>query len=309
MLTGVRVTDRVLGLGRCNYAIVHEVEYKGLKCAGKRVHKVLLLSSSAPGRDRIISQFEEECHLHSLLHHPNIVQFLGIHFQQGEQLPILVMELLPIRLDACIDQYGILPKEISYSILHDVSLGLHYLHNQTYPIIHRRLTSHNIFLTSKMTAKITDFGNARIINPNVMDNIELSSGPGTLVYMRLAAYMPPEAFIQNPRYDKSIDVFCYGMIMIHVFSGEVPNPLMPPVDIDKESHQVRVLSEVERREKYLRAIGSDHLAMKLILKCIDNDPRQRPTTNEILQQLKRINQKSEFILVSRHLSHLLARKR
>ena len=41
---------------------------------------------------------------------------------------ILVMEFLPTNLTSCIEQYGILPKEISYSILHDVTLGSYYLH-------------------------------------------------------------------------------------------------------------------------------------------------------------------------------------
>ena len=38
-LTGVRVTDRKLGHG--SYATVLELEYMGLKCAGKRIHKLL----------------------------------------------------------------------------------------------------------------------------------------------------------------------------------------------------------------------------------------------------------------------------
>ena len=39
-LTGVRVTDRELGLG--SYATVLELEYVGLKCAGKKIHELLI---------------------------------------------------------------------------------------------------------------------------------------------------------------------------------------------------------------------------------------------------------------------------
>ena len=39
-LTGVRVTDRKLGHG--SYATVLELEYMGLKCAGKKIHELLL---------------------------------------------------------------------------------------------------------------------------------------------------------------------------------------------------------------------------------------------------------------------------
>ena len=130
-LTGVRVTDRELGHG--SYATVLELEYMGLKCAGKKIHELLLRQGDT---SYTVRRFKEECRLLSQVRHPNIVQFLGVYFQQGVQTPILVMEFLPNNLTSCIEQYGILPKEISYSILHDVALSLCYLHSQTPAIIH-----------------------------------------------------------------------------------------------------------------------------------------------------------------------------
>ena len=113
-LTGVRVTDRELGHG--SYATVLQLEYMGLKCAGKKIHNLLLRQGRG---SYTVRRFEEECRLLSQVHHPNIVQFLGVYFQQGVQAPILVMEFLPMNLTSCIEQYGILPKEVCYSILHD----------------------------------------------------------------------------------------------------------------------------------------------------------------------------------------------
>ena len=158
-LTGVAVTDRELGHGA--YATVVELEYNGLKCAGKKIHELLLRQGDT---SYTVQNFEKECHMISRVRHPNIVQFLGVYFQQGVRVPILVMEFLPTNLTSCIEQYGILPKEISYSILHDVALGLCYLHSQTPPIIHRDLSSNNVLLTPNMTAKISDLGVARILN-------------------------------------------------------------------------------------------------------------------------------------------------
>ena len=175
-LTGVRVTDRELGQG--SYATVLELEYMGLKCAGKQIHDLLLRQGDA---SYTVRRFEEECRLLSQVRHPNIVQFLGVYFQQRVQAPILVMEFLPTNLTSCIEHYGILPKEISYSILHDVSLGLCYLHSQTPPIIHRDLASNNVLLTPNMTAKISDLGVARILQVSHM-----TQAPGT------PAYMPPD---------------------------------------------------------------------------------------------------------------------
>ena len=154
-LTDVVVSDRELGHG--SYATVYEVEYMGLKCAGKKIHDLLLRQ----GDDSYtVRRFEEECLLLSQIRHPNIVQFLGVHFQEGVRAPILVMEFLPTNLTSCIEQYGVVPNDISYSILRDVALGLRYLHGQTPPIIHRDLSSNNVLLTANMTAKISDLGSS-----------------------------------------------------------------------------------------------------------------------------------------------------
>ena len=204
-LSLVQVTDRELGHG--SYATVLELEYMGLKCAGKKIHELLLKQGDI---SYAIFRFEEECRLLSQIRHPNIVQFLGVYFQEGVQVPILVMEFLSTNLTSCIEQYSILPNEISYSILHDVALGLCHLHSQMLPIIHRDLSSNNVLLTSNMTAKISDMDVARILELTPLQASHMTQTPGT------PAYMPPEVMIANPKYDTSVDKFSYGIMMIHI---------------------------------------------------------------------------------------------
>ena len=271
-LTGIRVTDRELGHG--SYATVLELDYMGLKCAGKKIHKYLLRQGDT---SYTIRRFEEECRLLSQIRHPNIVQFLGVHFQEGKQVPILVMELLHSNLTSCIEQYGIIPKETGFSILHDVALGLCYLHSQTPPIIHRDLSSNNILLTSNMIAKISDLGVARILNLTPLQVSHMTQTPGT------PTYMPPEVIIANPKYDTSVDVFSYGILMIHVFCGKWPEPQIGP--IRTEPGKMIPVSEAERREIFLDVIGSDHPLMDLILKCIDNHPQTRAHASEMVERL------------------------
>ena len=272
-LTGVRVTDRELGHG--SYATVLELEYMGLKCAGKKIHELLLRQGDASYQVR---RFEEECCLLSQVRHPNIVQFLGLCFQQRVRAPILVMEFLPTNLTSCIEQYGILPKEISYSILHDVALGLCYLHSQTPAIIHRDLSSNNVLLTPNMTAKISDLGVARILNLTPLQVSRMTQTPGT------PAYMPPEVMIANPKYDTSVDEFSYGIMMIHMFSGRWPEPQVGQVRAEPGGRMIPV-SEAERREVFLQAIGNDHPMMDLIRKCIDNYVQSRAHASEIVERL------------------------
>ena len=272
-LTGVRVTDRELGHG--SYATVLELEYMGLKCAGKKIHELLLRQGDA---SYTVRRFEEECRLLSQVRHPNIVQFLGVYFQQRVRAPILVMEFLPTNLTSCIERYGILPKEISYSILHDMALGLCYLHSQTPPIIHRDLSSNNVLLTPNMTAKISDLGVARILNLTPLQVSRMTQTPGT------PAYMPPEVMVANPKYDTSVDEFSYGIMMIHMFSGQWPEPQVGQIRPEPDGTMTPV-SEAERREVFLRAIGNDHPLMDLILKCIHNYPKSRAHASEIVGRL------------------------
>ena len=271
-LTGVKVTDRELGHG--SYATVLQLEYMGLKCAGKKIHELLLRQGDTSYQVR---RFEEECRLLSQVRHPNIVQFLGVCFQQRVRAPILVMEFLPTNLTSCIEQYGILPKEISYSILHDVALGLCYLHSQTPAIIHRDLSSNNVLLTPNMTAKISDLGVARILNLTPLQVSRMTQTPGT------PAYMPPEVMVANPKYDTSVDEFSYGIMMIHMFSGRWPEPQVGQVRAEPGGRMIPV-SEAERREEFLRAIGN-HPLMDLIRKCIDNYVQSRAHANEIVERL------------------------
>ena len=286
-LPGAKVQAQQEPLGRGSYATVLELNYMGLKCAGKKIHEVLL---SQGDTSYTVRRFEEECHLLSQVRHPNIVQFLGVHFQEGVPAPILVMEFLPINLTSCIEQYDILPKEISYSILHDVALGLCYLHNQTPPIIHRDLSSNNVLLASNMTAKISDLGVARIFNLTPLQVSRMTQTPGT------PAYMPPEAMVADPKYDTNVDVFSYGIMMIHLFSGRWPEPQIGQNRV--EGDQLTPVTEAERREVFLRAIRKDHPLMDLILKCIKNNPSQRANTCEIEQCVLEMKQQFPNLYVN-----------
>ena len=277
-LSGVKVTDHLLGRGA--YATVLECEYMGLKCAGKKIHELLLAQGIST---YAIHHFQKECHLLSRLHHPNIVQFLGVYFQDDSQAPILVMEYLPTNLTSCIEDYGVLPEDIGCPVLHDVALGLCYLHNQKPPIIHRDLSSNNVLLNANLTAKISDLGVARILNMSPVQASHMTQIPGT------PAYMPPEAMLANPEYDASVDVFSLGIMMIHVFCGKWPEPQVGQICI--EEGKMIPVSEAERRDVFLDDIGRSHTIMGLILQCINNDPQLRPYTDNIVKQLAKMAHK------------------
>lgn len=269
-LKRVELTGTKLGQG--SYASVLEVNYMGLKCAGKKIHDVLIEQEET---NYIVRHFEEECRILSTMRHPNIVQFLGVHFNENESVPMLVMEFLPMTLTSCIEKHGILPEEISYSILYDVALGLYYLHNHSPPIVHRDLSANNVLLTYYMDAKISDLGVARMLNLTPLQASRLTQTPGT------PAYMPPEVMVANPKYDTSIDEFSFGIMMIHIFCGKWPEPECSQIEM--KNGQMIPITEAERRKSFLKVISDDHSLNEAIITCIHNDPSERMHAYEIVK--------------------------
>ncbi len=277
ILDGIKVSGQELGVG--SYSSVLELKYKGLKCAGKKLHKTLYDSRTSIGPE-ILNRFGTECELLSQLRHPHIVQFLGLYLEVGSDVPILILEYMPFALSDCIEQYHTFPNEISYSILHSVALGLNFLHTHNPPIIHRDLTANNVLLTENMGAKIADLGMAKILNiPPAHMSRRMTVCPGTI------SYMPPEALTSHPHYDTKLDCFSYGVLMIHIFCGEWPiaSEYLQP-DPNRPGH-LYPLTEIERREKYLTRLTNDHPLLSLIHLCLENISMERPSAANILQEI------------------------
>ena len=81
------------------------------------------------------------------------IQFLGVYYPEvdgvkGVQLPVMVMEMMADSLSSFVEKYQNIPAHVKFSIIHDVSLGLCYLHSHDPPIVHRDL-SPNIILSAK----------------------------------------------------------------------------------------------------------------------------------------------------------------
>ena len=292
LLEGVEETGEELGRGA--YGMVMKVLYRGLECAGKKIHKALRIDDGDP-----MKHFEAECSLLSQLRHPHIVQFLGIYFERGSNTPVLVMEYLPTTLASCLDRYGVLPEEISYSVLRDVALGLVYLHGYSPPIIHRDLSANNVLLTEGMTAKISDLGVAKMLNLTPAQITHMTQAPGT------QAYMPPEALVATPRYSTKMDIFSYGVLIVHMLCGRWPLPTKEAVDCIT----LRGISESERREDYLQGIGRDHPFNETIQQCLNNNPDLRPRAQEVLKRVKETISKLPHMALNKvELFHKIERK-
>ena len=273
-LKGIVKTGRTLGRGA--FGKVVELHMAGTRCAGKQIHDILL-GVDLLGVSSIIDKFAEECRLMAEVHHPNVVQFMGICILEGSDHPMLVMEYLDMSLDYFLQaRQGHIPLSLKYNILLDIDRGLLFLHTHDPIIIHRDVTSRNILLDkASLRAKIADLGNALMTDPTHLINT-LSKMPGT------ALYMPPEASLgMKPVYDTSLDMFSYGHLALYVAIEEFPDDLLPSTYMDPVTEKVNGYSEVERRKKYIHILyeienlEKDHPFCKMITSCLHNLPAKR----------------------------------
>ena len=265
------------GLG--SYGSIYHIPLHGVKCVAKRIHDILL----GQGNEEAVSledkcaayeKFRRECILLSRMRHPNIVQFMGVHYgprrEYGRELT-LIMECLHMNLDDCVKRYSDLPIWSKLSIFLDISQGLFHLHSQK--IVHRDLTAKNILLTSSFHAKIADLGVSKIINVHPLAAFKQSKIPGTL------GYMPPEALVREPCYNSPLDIFSFGVIMLFVMVQEYPEYYEDP----RETH-------IERRMPYISRLAPNDPMRQLICLCLQDEPQRRPTITHLNRALSQLAQ-------------------
>ena len=280
-LNTVIIPSDIKTIGNGAYGCVMEVS---LVCAAKKIHETLIKFSNVHECEIIKKKFLSECLTCSKLFHPNIVQFLGIYYPKDASFPWLLME----KLDTSLTEFLKTTKSdkimlsSKFSILHDIAQGLHYLHSIN--IIHRDLSSNNILLTKMLVAKISDLGVAKIIDPSAMNTN--TQAPGTTIFM------PPEALSLKPRYGKPVDIFSFGCVSLHLMTHEFPIPLSETY-IDDETGNKIALYETERREPYLKKVHHPPMLKKLILDCLSDLPKKRPSAMSLIEDIQTIEPELE----------------
>ena len=129
VLKGVKGLDKRREKGRGSYGAVYEVELNRVPCIAKRLHDILVGKGqeepvSKAGKSEMLRRFCEECVLLSGLRHPNVVQFMGVHYGGSDEADIsLIMEYMHMDLEHCMKTYPDIPLPYKTSILRDVAYG------------------------------------------------------------------------------------------------------------------------------------------------------------------------------------------
>ena len=253
---------------------VYAVNYCEKIWAAKEIHSISFEDRSETEKTKFIDALLREFHQ---CRHPNIVQFLGVYYPEVDhtkriRLPLMVMEMMADSLSSFVEKYREIPAHIKFGIVHDVSLGLCYLHNHDPPIAHCNLHSNNVLLTEHHVAKISDLG--------VLKN---SDSRMARTKDSRVDFMPPELLKEVVNYSTSMDIFAFAGIVLHTFCQQWPTP-SDKVQIDKSSV---TQSEVERRQQYLHKMrGEGEVLRSLVEECLDDDPAVRPTIDTICRRVQ-----------------------
>uniref|UniRef100_G3U3A2 Receptor-interacting serine/threonine-protein kinase 2 n=1 Tax=Loxodonta africana TaxID=9785 RepID=G3U3A2_LOXAF len=117
---------------------------------------------------------------------------------------------------------------LRFRILHEIALGVNYLHNMNPPLLHHDLKTQNILLDNEFHVKIADFGLSKWRMMSLSQSRSSKSAPegGTIIYM------PPENYEPGQKSRASVkhDIYSYAVITWEVLSRkqpfeEVTNPL------------------------------------------------------------------------------------
>jgi eukaryotic-like serine/threonine-protein kinase len=210
-----RVEKRKLG----RYEIVSEIGkgamstvYKAIDPTAERPVALKTIGLAANNAD--LAEYEARFHLEAKaaagLDHPNIVKVHDVGSSDG--VPYLAMELIEGRKLATLTRKGrLLPLRQALDIAVQIAEGLAYAH--AHGVIHRDMKPANVLLAADGTAKIADFGVARMRSSETKSDAAKMHGS--------TRYMAPEQVLGR-RADHRSDIFSFGVMLYEMLVGAPP---------------------------------------------------------------------------------------
>ena len=207
---GYEILERI---GEGGMGIVYRARHLELN----RVIALKLLRPSLSSRDEFARRFHAESRALASLNHSNIV---GIH-DSGKEGDLFFLAMEHVEggsLRSRLAEVRRSPADVERIFL-QVADALEHAHGRG--ILHRDLKPDNILLTGEGTAKVADFGLARIMDPE-----RPAPGPATGLAMGTAYYSAPECLEGAARGDARSDVYSLGILLHELLTGKRPAGLL-----------------------------------------------------------------------------------
>lgn len=205
-------------LGRGGMGVV----YKAVDQKLQRTVAIKTLPAERLGDEKLRLRLMAEARTASTLNHPNICTIYEIDEADG----ILFIAMEYVKGHSLDEEIKKGPIEIqkALGIANQIASGLDKAHREN--IVHRDIKPSNIVLTEDGTAKILDFGLARIvkqvdsetITDAVTRDVSLTEA-GTII--GTVAYMSPEQ-LNAEEVDLRSDVFSFGVLLYEMLRGQLP---------------------------------------------------------------------------------------
>ena len=184
-----------------------------LKATDRRVGRTVaikVLTGAADNPDLLLLKFYRQAKDTPKLRHPNIVTVYELGYENG--LPYLVMEYLEGKsLDAVIAARRPMPIAERLKIVGQICAGLSYAHQQD--LVHRDIKPGNVVVGENNTAKIVDFGMARLGGNRDSDTGQVVGNLN---------YMSPEQLNGSVDLDLRTDVYSTGVVLFQMLTGVLP---------------------------------------------------------------------------------------
>ncbi|XP_057769109.1 receptor-like protein kinase FERONIA [Salvia miltiorrhiza] len=239
-----------------------------------------------------LQEWQSEVNFLGKLSHPNLVKLLG-YCHEDRQL-LLVYEFMPkgsLENHLLIRSASIqpLPWDIRLKILIGAARGLAFLHASDRKIIYRDFKTSNILLDEKYHAKLSDFGLAKIGPTDSISHV-------TTQIMGTYGYAAPEYIATGHLYVKS-DVYGFGVVLLEILTGlrahdhRRPSGQQNLVDWLKPhlSNERKLKQMIDVRLEGRYPSKSAQQLAKVAITCLENEPRNRPSMQEIVKTLERID--------------------
>ncbi|CAA7406464.1 unnamed protein product [Spirodela intermedia] len=221
------------------------------------------------------------------LRHPNLVKLIGYCCEDEDRL--LVYEFMP-RGSLENHLFRRSPVSLSWGTRLKIAIGaakgLAFLHSADKPVIYRDFKTSNILLDSDFTAKLSDFGLAKL-GPEGEDTHVTTRVMGT------HGYAAPEYVMTGHLTTKS-DVYSFGVVLLELLTGRRSMDRSRPkkeeniVDWAKpyltSARKVRYIMDARLGGQYSLKGARD--AAALTLQCLSSNAKDRPRMAAVVETLQ-----------------------